>query len=142
MNAQTRQEPETMDIQQILTTAGVGGSVGVLASMVTDWVRRKQRSDISEAVFEERLRTLKEEVTRAKTVADGDLTAVVSELKTFSAMVIRLQSSQDVTNVMTAKALDAVLNRCDRMEHRIAEHEQTAGLMTELLEQLKKQVRQ
>ena len=127
-----------MDITQILTTAGVGGGVGVLASMATDWVRRQRSGDISSAVFEERLKALKEEVTRAKTVADGDLLSVVNELKTFSAMVIRLQSSQDITNVMTAKALDAVLNRCDKIEHRMSEHEQSAGLMSELLAQLKK----
>ena len=127
-----------MDITQILTTAGVGGGVGVLASMATDWVRRQRSGDISSAVFEERLKTLKEEVSRAKAVADTDLMSVVTELKTFSAMVIRLQSSQDVTNVMTAKALDAVLNRCDKIEHRMSEHEQSAGLMSELLAQLKK----
>ena len=134
-------EPRTsdMDITQILTTAGVGGGVGVLASMVTDWARRRRSSDISEAVFEERLQTLKEEVNRAKSVADGDLMGVVGELKTFSAMVIRLQSSQDVTNVMTAKALESILARCDRLDHRISEHEQSTGLMSELLEQLKKQ---
>ena len=128
---------QDMDIAQILTTAGVGGGMGLLVNMVMDWGKRRRASDISEAVFQERLAVLKREMDAAQQDADGDLETIVKELKVFSEMVIKLQSSQDVINAVTAKALDSIAKKTESYDHMLSEIRTTQGMLGELLREIK-----
>ena len=135
--AMARPQAENMDITQILTTAGVGGGVGILASMVMDWAKRSRSGEITAAVFQERIDGLKKELATSKEDSAGDMETIVRELKVFSEMVVRLQSSQDVVNAVTAKALDSIAKKTESYDHMLSEIRTTQGMLGELLREIK-----
>ena len=56
-----------------------------------------------------------------------------SELRSLSAMLLKLQASQDVVNVMNAKALEAISRKQDGIADIVSDHSATLRILTELL---------
>jgi hypothetical protein len=134
MMARARVQQADMDIQQILLTAGIGAGTGVISGALLHW----RNSGISEALFKERIEGIKEEWRIARQNTGGDMKQTITELQALVVLVTKLQASQDVTNIMTAKAIEGLLHRCEGLEHNYAERTTTESLMKELLDQLKR----
>ena len=69
-----------------------------------------------------------------------ELRATIIELRAVTLATAQMQSSQDVTNKMVSSALDALERRLEANNHRIAELEQTRGLMSELIDLMRRQL--
>jgi hypothetical protein len=118
-----------------------GGGAGIVAAALQFW----KNSGITEAQLSERLISIKEEIARgAAIIAKGDeefkrdLKETVNELRAVVLTVAKLQSSQDVTNAVTARTLESITKKMEAYDHRFSELETTQGLIKEILTLLKK----
>jgi len=118
-----------------------GGGAGIVSAALMFW----RNSGITEAQLTERLDSIKKEIERgALLIARGDqefkdgLKETVNELRAVVLTVAKLQSSQDVLNAITTKALESINKKLDEHDHRFTEVETTQGLIREILGLLKK----
>jgi hypothetical protein len=126
----------------LLSSLGIaGGGAGIVSAALMFW----RQSGITEAQLKERLTSIKEEIARgAIVIAQGDqefkqgLKETVNELRAVVLTVAKLQSSQDVTNAVTARALESMSRKLEDHDHRFSELETTQGLIKEILTLLKK----
>lgn len=119
-----------MDITALLTGAGISTGIGIIGKVVGFW----KDSGVTAAQMEERLNTFKDELqtsvaTTKQTTADFNthLKETVSELRAVVLTVAKLQSSQDVTNVMVNKTLESIVHRCEANDRMSIETQNMLG---------------
>lgn len=99
--------------------------VGIVASIVA-WVLSWR---INTVRSEERLEGIRQDLQDLK----GDFRAGMAEVRSFADASARLQSSQGVVNVVTAKGMEAITEKQDKMESCLADHTSTLRLLTEVV---------
>ena len=62
-----------------------------------------------------------------------DLRSGAAELRALNSMLVKLQASQDVVNVMNAKAMEAIAKKQESHGETISDHAATLRILTELL---------
>lgn len=137
-----------MDVIGMLTGAGISAGVGIVAKAFGFW----NSAGITEAQLQERLAFLKEEmktsaVVLAKTTSDfnDDLKQTIAELRAVVLTVAKLQSSQDVTNMMVMRSVESLLKKAEQHDdriaeanHKFAEIQTTQSMIRSILDELKK----
>lgn len=119
----------------MLVSAGLGAGIGIVTSALANW--RKQ--GITEAVFQERLEMMKAELKSARADSDKDLKEQMVEVRATTLMLAKLQSSQDVTNTMSAKTLESVVGKVEILSKSQSELQATMSLIREWLDRQNKQ---
>ncbi len=152
MNGQAKHTSDSqgisMDITAMLAGSGLSLGAGILAKALGFW----RDSGITEKQLEERLAFMKEEMKQSaqvlektKTEFDSDMKLTIAELRAVVLTVAKLQSSQDVTNMMMMRSIEALLKKSEAHDdritdtaHKFAEIHTTQGLIREILDELKK----
>lgn len=104
-----------------IPSAGVGVGASIVAWLLSwrvNTVRGEERLD----GMRQDLRELKEDFR------DG-----MAEVRSFADASARLQSSQNVVNSVTAKTLEAITDKQDRIETTVADHTASLRLLTEVV---------
>jgi hypothetical protein len=102
-----------------------GAGVGVLGSVVA-WLLSWR---IATARGEERLAAMQTDLRDLK----DDFRAGMSEVRSFADATARLQSSQNVVNSVTAKSIETMCDKQDKLESTVADHTATLRLLTEVV---------
>ncbi len=126
---------EPMDIAAMLVSAGLGAGIGIASAALANW----KKQGISEAVFQERLEAMKSELRAAKDGAEHDIKEQMIEVRATTLMLAKLQSSQDVTNVMVSKSIEAMSQRQERLDAKLNDVLTSQNMISEYLVKEKRQ---
>jgi len=99
--------------------------VGIVASIVA-WVLSWR---INTVRGEERMDGMRQDLRDLK----EDFRSGMTEVRSFADATARLQSSQNVVNSVTAKTLEAMAEKQDKLEACVADHTSTLRLLTEVV---------
>lgn len=99
--------------------------VGIVASIVA-WLLSWR---INTVRGEERVEGIRSDLKELK----EDFRAGMAEVRAFADASARLQSSQNVVNSVTSKALEAITDKQDKMDACLADHTSTLRLLTEVV---------
>ena len=102
-----------------------GAGVGVVGSIVA-WLLSWR---IATARGEERLEAMRVDLRDLK----EDFRSGMNEVRSFADATARLQSSQNVVNTVTAKSMEAMCDKQDKIEATVADHTATLRLLTEVV---------
>jgi len=137
-----------MDVIGMLAGAGISAGAGILAKAVGFW----KDTGITERQMEERLETLKAEMKvasaaleKTKNEFNDDMKQTIAELRAVVLTVAKLQSSQDVTNLMMARSMESLVRKSElhderilEANHRFAELQTTQSMLRTILEEMQK----
>jgi hypothetical protein len=79
------------------------------------------------------LRDLREEVRGAMGGFREEVRNALNELRGVAVLTSKLQASQDVVNNVTARAIESIMDKIDRLETVTSDHGSTLKLITELV---------
>lgn len=126
-----------------LPTVGISLGSGALAWLVSWRVSdavRQGRSDSLEkmqaansAGLRQDLRDLRDEVHGSVTGFREEVRSALNELRGVTLLTSKLQASQDVVNNVTARAIEGITDKVDRLETVTADHSSSLKLITELV---------
>lgn len=104
-----------------LVSAGVGlfGSIG---AWLLSW-------RINSARIEERIEGMRQDIRDSR----DDLKACLIDVRAFADASSRLQSSQNVVNQGTARSLELLADRQEKIDATVADHTATLRLLTEVV---------
>lgn len=137
-----------------IPTTGIGLGAGIVG-WVLSWrisdAFREGRTDESEKQIGRRLedadkfakmsdegfrrdfRDLRDEVRGALAGVREDYRQGLSEIRNVGLMASKLQASQDVVNNVTARAIEGITDKMERLETVVADHSSSLKLITELV---------
>lgn len=109
-----------------------GAAIAALGSYFSWRVASAKREGTEDATFKS---LDKEDAGLRQDIRDlrDELRSTATELRSVGALALKLQASQDVVNVMTAKALEGISRKQDEQAATIASHGGTLELLSELL---------
>ena len=111
-------------------------SVGIVASVVAwtlSWRINTVRSEERLEGIRKDLVELKDDFRTGIRDIKEDLRSSTSEIRSSSDTVSRLKSSQDVVNTVTAKGIEGLTDKLDKIESVVADHTSTLRLLTEVV---------
>jgi hypothetical protein len=103
----------------IVGSGSVAGMVSLLAWRIAA-ARTEGRSEAEQAAHAQNIQALREEIAEAR----KEFRAGLAELHTVASLTAQLKSSQDVVNVMNAKAFESIVSRLDKHDDAIIEQGQ------------------
>ena len=122
MQAESVQKgPDIMPETNWLASTGVG-IVASVGAWLLSW-------RINSARVEERIDGMRQDIHELK----DDLKATLSDVRAFADASARLQSSQNVVNQGTARSLDIIADKQERLDATVADHTATLRLLTEVV---------
>jgi hypothetical protein len=106
-----------------------GAAVGVVSGFLSWLLGWRINSAKGDAQSEERLSGMQADIREIR----DDFKAGMIEVRSFADLAARLQSSQNVVNQVTAKSLESICEKQERIESTVADHTATLRLLTEVV---------
>lgn len=111
---------------------GAGIAVLGLAGSFAAWLQGKAKQEGSTEAEQQALEDREEGTKQAILEFREEFRIGMAEMRTVSTSIARLESSQRVTNEVTARAIESIISRQDRIEEKVNDHGATLKLLTEL----------
>lgn len=110
-------------------SGGILSGLGALYSWRVSSAKGEGKGEAESSKLESESAALRQDIRDLR----QDLRDGAAELRSLNSMLLKLQASQDVVNVMNGKALESLARKQDELAAIVGDHSGTLGILTELV---------